>query len=124
MKKVADKDEIFMREMTNFFNDAQKMMQETEISVKTTRTDFQELLKFFGYKPREVQTTDPSEFFENISSFMEKFSKSLEQIKKEEQKRTAPKKAQLGQKISSYGKGEDAMSAVVDNIKSELAATK
>lgn len=126
VKKVVDQSDPFIKIMTNFYNDAQKIIAETENNLQAAKLEYTELLKFYAYKQREIESTDPSEFFGNLSAFMDKFEKSLHQLKKEQSKNptTATKSKAVGQKISNLGKGEDAMTAMVNKIKSELAAKK
>jgi len=122
----VDATDNFMKVMTNFYNDAQKTMTDTEATLASVKTSYTDLLKFYGYKGKDITGTDPSEFFGTLAQFFEKCDKVFAGLKKEAAKKQPAviKKGTVGQKISNHEKGEDAMTAMVSKIKSELANKK
>lgn len=121
VKKVVDKDDNFMKVMSAFFKDAEKEMLDFDAVYKKSKDAFITVAKFYGVKDREAKETDPMEFFGNIAVFLEKYARAADTIKAEEKKTKQPPKKHAGQKIAQGN--EDAMTVMMEKIKSELAAS-
>ncbi len=92
-----------------------------EKELENLKMSFQTILKFFAYKDSEIKQTEKTEFFDIISEFLQKYDQCIESMKTEQIKNQKKNQVKTkGQTITHAGKGEDAMSMMVNKIKNEL----
>jgi hypothetical protein len=127
VQKHVDEEDIFMKKMTSFCIEAIKKSDQLTKEQTEIKASYDNLLRFFSYKDREIKDTDPTEFFGSLVQFVEKFKISADKYLAAEAKKAKAQPVAKGQgaKIASAGSGgEDAMAAMVNKIKSDLVQKK
>eukprot|EP00761_Pharyngomonas_kirbyi_P005649 gb/GECH01005654.1/.p1 GENE.gb/GECH01005654.1/~~gb/GECH01005654.1/.p1 ORF type:complete len:512 (+),score=157.87 gb/GECH01005654.1/:1-1536(+) len=114
VKTMSKSGDLFMEELTQFEKRADETTVATNTELHRATREFQQMLRYLGVPPSRVKEIRSEEFFDSLSTFLNNFKQYMD-----DPRRISPWRLQ-GKRIGKSG-AADAMSSIVQSIKSEMA---